>query len=449
MVVEKKDMASHEALKKTARIGLVSVAIALGLRLASDNHVFGVGLPQSSESTPALTTSTYTPTPTFTPEATLIPATEFPPFGPTVTLDPSDLKCKAKDLKHFHVPGVVAPIGSEFGDALTNSFIKFYNSAWESLGLPTISSFKDYGLVHPIQIISVENLKQESFTGYREKINLFSLDVQPMESVNEELDKLTQQLSVLFPKKTPEEIRIQLQKDFQIESIVSGKDKKDISVVAYMNAVDDKGNIFSYLTKYGKGLVDTYHTASWVVDGKTVNGYNSLKNRQGFIVKVTVENGKVKTENGFEGLRIDYDDFTEENCKTGSNNVSYPTKTPTPDTTPTATIPGQESPTPTESPEGHPTPTPTEFTTATSQPSIVPTRTPELWTQTPEPPPTSVPTVLSTQASSPTPEATTPPPPRTPKPTRTPGAPSEKMQSMDYSFLKNYFSNIINALMKS
>lgn len=368
-------------------------------------------------------------------------ATAFPTFGPTATPDTGDLKCDVKDLKHFHVPGVVSPIGREFGEALTQKFVDFYNSVWMNLGKPTLDSFSEYGLQHPAQILSVEKFNPETFAEYGKKVDLFFLDVRPMGDINKELAKLVGDLTPVFPNKTPDEIRIKLEKDFQIESVKPEKKKGEISVFAYMNAVDEKGNVFSYLTKYGKNLVDEWFSQSKVVDGKTVNGYNSLKNRQGFIVKVTVENGKVKAEDGFEGLRIDYDDFTEENCKTGSNNVAYPTKTPTP--TGTVVVPTETPVTPppgsTPTPKREVTPTWTPRPTETLPPTITPqhsgsTDVPKAspTAQSTNPPPTEPAPTYTPIYQLPTPVTPTP---GAPTPTRQPTSPppfSSEGQNSEY-----------------
>jgi hypothetical protein len=310
---------------------------------------------------------TGTPTPTTTlPVIEALNVTPWPTFGASPTPDVSDLQCKTVQLEHYHIPGVVPPDGKEFGDALTNDFLRFYQTSWLNLGQNTLDAFKQKELVNPYQIRSMIEFGSKTFQEYQGKTDVFFFDLAPMgdltKYVSSAADKLVQEYNMSVLNKP--QVEQQLMKMFAIDE-VRGK-----NVYAWMNAIDEQTKQpKAYLTKYGEGLADYYSHYSWVKDGKTLNGYNSLDNRQGFLIKVSLVDGKIDLDKGFDGLRIDYDDFEGANCRTGSNNVAVPTQTPGPIVTPT--VPG-ETPKPEETPKPGETPKPSETpeATATSTPSL-------------------------------------------------------------------------------
>jgi hypothetical protein len=435
----------------------------------------------ANNSQPAIVEPSRTPTgtPTLTSKilSTEFVATNFPTLLPSPTSDPKDLSCDTQGLEHFHVPGVVAPVGRKFGDALVHEFVDFYNSSWGNLSPKTLEAFAQKGLENRAQLLPISDFKPETFKNYAKKVDLFFMDVQPMNRVNQELDLLTAKLSKEFPSQNPADIRAQLKASLYIDQIVpetADGEKPAMAVFARMNGVktDPKTKeqtVVSYSTEYLNRHGDQYFSISRKSDGRDVNGFDAITNRQGFIVKVTVENGKVVVANGFDGLRIDYDDFTGKGCLTGSNNVAGPTSTP--GSTATPTVPGpSETPGKVKTPENTPerTPrhdnTPTPVSTETPRPTgtvqgPVASSTPfSLATDTIEPTITHAPTAVASptprDTSTPVPNATAtrvstpePQPTSTPRvvPSPTSGSSSSDLDNQDSAF-NRFLNGVVDAL---
>lgn len=430
-------------------LGITSAAIILGIAVLAINSL--ATQKQGLPTTPTPEAGTLTPTLSSPFSSPTREASPFPTLGATATLDAQDLKnCPAISKDFFRTAGIVPPDGVDF-----KLFQEFYATTWLNLGENILKAFGAKGLEHPAQILPFSELKKtEPFKGYGKEIRLFFTKIAPMGEVPQQIDEMAADLSKTYSISI-DEARQQLRDVFHIKSVsttnVDGKEKVDY-VLADMMGIGKDGQPYKYLSKYAPDIKnDQFNTVGFgVFEGNKIQGLLGLDNRQGLMVAVTVENGKVKIDSSksaqIDGFRIDYDDFDKNGCASGSQNVVVNTLTPIatqsvptlPPPPPPETATPRPQPSPTRTPRP-PEATPTPFIppTATIQPPLpISTRSPE--TGTPKPVPTNAPTALPT---APGPIPTSQPYP-TLEPTIHPGiVPNNEQANSNLDDLYNHFHN--------
>lgn len=418
--------------KAIVTIGVLGVLGGVGAIALNESGLLN-GDSRNSKPIPALTESSI---PTGTPTPTSTEFTWLTPTKPSLeTFDAVKKACLAKveTMGHFNQhPELPMFNGKDAIDAV-NWFRQYLVNYGENANDPVVKSLNEMGIKNYSDIMTV-------------------IDFQTFLTSSRNDDDQRGKKFVVYVSKAQD---MQMNTEsvvFGINGILGSEESYTVSAsrlsekigLSYPAVGQVQANMDYFYKGQEKSSVVTFDSSA----KRDVWPNGPLKGINRFVTFIPVgyEGNKITADTlNFDGAKtFMIDDFATTVvvngetyvCPGSTNPIS--TKTPSPEVTPTATIPGETS-VPTRTPSGRPTETPNIPPTATIQPAK-PTSTKSFESPTPVRVPTDAPTALPT---APGPIPTSQPYP-TKEPTTVPGIAPDNMQFNSYfDYWNNYFRNAL------